>query len=142
MTKPTFLFHQTCDIHNIKIEGIAEIPGRDGKIWYSHITITPKNRVGDTFETGNCFYQKVEGGSPVRRLLALASPKENYLPPLKNIKRFQDERTGEKMIEAEDPIMASEIIIGEVYEETDEWIDVIVRSCGRRQGHWRFLKLD
>lgn len=134
MNKPTFLFHITCNIHDVKYEGIAEIPGKDGKIWYSHVTITPKNRNGDVFETRTAFYKIVD--SPV-----VSTEDERYLGPLRKIERYRHERTGHDMIHAEDPYLDGEFILGEIYQETDEWIDLIIRSSDFRTGHCRFLKV-
>lgn len=142
MIKPTFLFHITCDIHDVKFEGVAEIPGKNGKIWYSHVTITPINRDGDLFETRNSFYKIIDHGDNPKSKEIFSSPNECYLGPLRGVVRYVDERTGSKMIDAEDPYIDGEFLIGEIYEETDEWIDIIIRSRGLRRGHFRFLKFE
>lgn len=137
--RPTFRFYILLEwLDGAKIDGFAEIPGKNGKIWYSYVTITPSGRTGNIIETKTTFYEVVGGVERIKEIPDdVFKDKHRYLGPLKNIERIK-ERSGD-FIFADDPHLENEKLSGRIIGESDEWIELVI-SSGIRGGTIRFLK--
>lgn len=118
-----------------QIEGFAEIPGKNGKIWYSYIVIVPLGQNGRIIETRTTFYEVIGGVEQIPK--EAFQDKNRYLGPLKNIERVK-EQTGD-FIFADDPYLENESLSGKILNETDEWVELGM-LFGVRAGPIRFLK--